>query len=35
MLLDSPTEDDDVKNKVKSEIDRMDEEIKSLRVAIG
>ncbi|MCQ2465319.1 MAG: hypothetical protein MJ095_07030 [Oscillospiraceae bacterium] len=35
MLLDSPTEDDDVKNKAKSEIERMDEEIKRLRVAIG
>lgn len=35
MLLDSPTEDNDVKIKVKREIERMDEEIKSLRVAIG
>lgn len=35
MLLESPTENNDVKIKVKSEIERMDEEIKRLRVAIG
>ncbi len=35
MLLKSPTEHTDVKIKVKREIERMDEEIKRLRVAIG
>lgn len=35
MLLESPAENNDVKIKVKREIERMDEEIKSLRVAIG
>lgn len=35
MLLDSPTEDDDVKNKVKNEIKRMNIEIDELRKSIS
>ena len=35
MLLESPAENNDVKIKVKREIERMDEEIKSLRTAIA